>query len=331
MIHVPITLITGFLGSGKSTLINRLLQAFPHGVFGVVTNEYGEIGLESEIIGAPEDGIIELGNGCMCCVRRDDLLGGVARLLERRPAITQIVVEASGGSDPEPVVQTFLGHNPSARTRYHGCICVVDAVGFGRDHHDHAVVVRQVRQADSIVLTKLDLLPTEHHAKRYAELKQLVPHTPIHALAPHTDLRTIIDPDEPEPAELGDGDYARFSAARGTPGGAPPGDAPPGDAARGSHFELESFLFQAERPVDRAELEQTLAQLPDSVIRAKGLLRPAGPEHAHITYIVQYSAGRVQLYPCPRSRFDQDETTLLFVGTGLDRAALGAALRSCEV
>ena len=322
MSTVPITLITGFLGAGKSTLINRLLQAFPHGVFGVVTNEYGEIGLESEIIGAPEDGIIELGNGCMCCVRRDDLLGGVAVLLERRPGITQIVVEASGGSDPEPVLQTFLGHNPTARTRYHGCICVVDALAFSRDHRDHAVVVRQVRQADSVVLTKLDLLPTEQHAALHLEIKKVAPHTPIHPLEPRADLRTILDPDEPAPTEL--------AGLHGLAGADRLGGDGRLEGARDEHMQLESMLFQAARPVDRSKLELTLSRLPASVIRAKGLLRPAGPELAHITYIVQYSAGRVQLYPCPRSRFDQDTTTLLLVGSGLARDSLTAALRSCE-
>ena len=354
MATIPLTLITGFLGSGKSSFINRLINAFPETIFGIVTNEYGDVGLESEIIGAPAEQLLELANGCMCCVRRDDLTGGVAGLLQKRREITQVLVEASGGSDPEPVVQTFLGHNPSTRTRFHSCICVVDAAGFLRDRAEHEVVVRQVRQADAVVVTKLDLVPADRREEIFTALSALVPRTPVYPLEPQTDLRTILDPDEPEPGEL-----PRI-AARGTGGaqllttGAPPtanaatpvpttssgaagsttstGPFTPTAAASTSagHSELASYLYRSRRALNREKLEAVCAELPAGVIRAKGLLRPHGPEHAHITYIVQYSAGRVQLYPCPRTRFEQDESLILFVGTELHPEALERELRSCE-
>ncbi len=319
---IPLTLITGFLGSGKSSFINRLINTFPETTFGIVTNEYGDVGLESEIIGAPAEQLIELANGCMCCVRRDDLTGGVARLVEKRPEITQVLVEASGGSDPEPVVQTFLGHNPSARTRFHSCICVVDAAGFQRDRAEHEVVVRQVRQADTVVVTKLDLVPADRHQEVFSALSALVPRTPVHPLGPRTDLRTILDPDEPEP-----GDLSRI-AVHGT--GDDPPSMPAATPTPARHSELASYLYRSRRAVNREKLEALCAKLPAGVIRAKGLVRPHGPEHEHITYIVQYSAGRVQLYPCPRTRFEQEESLILFVGTQLDSEHLARELRSCE-
>ncbi|GEM_PF-784027 len=330
---VPLTLITGFLGSGKSTLINRLLQAFPETVFGVVTNEYGDVGIESEIIGAPEDQIVELATGCMCCVRRDDLVGGVARLLESRPEITQVLVEASGGSDPEPVAQTFIGHNPAGRTRFHACICVVDAVGFHRDRVNHNVVLRQIRQADTIVVTKLDLVPAQDRPELYRSIQALVPSTPIQALEPRSDLRAVLNPDEPEPTELARPAATGLSAhpeAAGLTSLHTTGARSHRPSLGGDHSTLHSYLHRSRRPVDREQLEQLFARMSSSVIRAKGLLRPHGPEHAHITYILQYSAGRTQLYPCPKNRFDQEDSLILFVGDDLDTAALAEALRRCE-
>ena len=100
--------MTGFLGAGKSTLINRILSEFSHLRFGLIVNEFGDVGLESQIIEASEDEIFELSNGCMCCVVRTDMKDAVHSLVEKAGFVDHILMEASGLSDPAPIAQTFL-------------------------------------------------------------------------------------------------------------------------------------------------------------------------------------------------------------------------------
>jgi G3E family GTPase len=126
---IPTTVVTGFLGAGKTTLVNHILAATRPMQIGIVVNEYGEVGIDGQLIVAEEDAVIEINNGCVCCTVRTDLVSSVNELLERYgDRLERLIVETSGLADPAPVLQTFLA-DPDIRDRVEleSVVAVVDA------------------------------------------------------------------------------------------------------------------------------------------------------------------------------------------------------------
>jgi G3E family GTPase len=154
----PVTVITGFLGAGKTTLVNKLLQAYS-GNMGVIVNEFGEVGIDGEIIYADDKALIEIRNGCVCCTVRTDLITGVKDLLSRADLkIDRLIVETSGLADPAPVLQTFLADAEIMRiAELESVVTVVDVASFQR-HANDEIAAEQIAFADMIVLTKTELV-----------------------------------------------------------------------------------------------------------------------------------------------------------------------------
>lgn len=153
----PVTVITGFLGAGKTTLVNKLLQAYS-GNMGVIVNEFGEVGIDGEIIYADDKALIEIRNGCVCCTVRTDLIAGVKELLSRYDLkIDRLIVETSGLADPAPVLQTFLADAEIMRiAELESVVTVVDVASF-HQHANDEIAAEQIAFADMIVLTKTEL------------------------------------------------------------------------------------------------------------------------------------------------------------------------------
>ncbi|OTP76819.1 CobW family GTP-binding protein [Caballeronia sordidicola] len=156
---IPVTVISGFLGAGKTTLVNHLMQQYTGGRIGVVVNEFGEVGIDGQLIVAEEEALIEINNGCVCCTVRADLVVSVKELLARSHAgIERLIVETSGLADPAPVLQTFLA-DPDLReaVELESVVTVVDGHHFGQQLNDE-IVREQVAFADVIVINKIDLI-----------------------------------------------------------------------------------------------------------------------------------------------------------------------------
>uniref|UniRef100_UPI001574EEF8 CobW family GTP-binding protein n=1 Tax=uncultured Caballeronia sp. TaxID=1827198 RepID=UPI001574EEF8 len=156
---IPVTVISGFLGAGKTTLVNHLMQQHTGGRIGVVVNEFGEVGIDGQLIVAEEEALIEINNGCVCCTVRADLVASVKELLARSHAgIERLIVETSGLADPAPVLQTFLA-DPDLReaVELESVVTVVDGHHFGQQLNDE-IVREQVAFADVIVINKIDLI-----------------------------------------------------------------------------------------------------------------------------------------------------------------------------
>lgn len=161
--RIPVTILTGFLGAGKTTLLNAVLSESSTGKIAVIVNEFGEAGLDHDLIESVEDEIVLMQSGCLCCSIRGDLSGTIADLIERRDdgilRFERIVIETTGLADPGPILQTLLVDPELARaTRMDGLVTVVDAANGPATLDAQFEAVSQVAMADLILLSKTDLV-----------------------------------------------------------------------------------------------------------------------------------------------------------------------------
>jgi G3E family GTPase len=174
-VGLPVTIITGFLGSGKTTLLNHILNNQQGLKTAVLVNEFGEIGIDNELIVSTDgDDLVELSNGCICCTINNDLVEAVYKILERQEAIDYLVVETTGLADPLPVALTFLGTELRDMTRLDSIITVVDAENFSLDLFNSEAATSQITYGDIILLNKTDLVDeakVEHLESRIREMK----------------------------------------------------------------------------------------------------------------------------------------------------------------
>ena len=155
---LPVTIITGFLGSGKTTLLNHILTNQQGLKTAVLVNEFGEVGIDNELIISTGDDMVELSNGCICCTINNDLVNAVYKVLERGDKVDYLVVETTGLADPLPVALTFLGTELRDFTRLDSIITVVDAANYSLDLFNSQAAYNQIAYGDVILLNKADLV-----------------------------------------------------------------------------------------------------------------------------------------------------------------------------
>ncbi|MBP1861725.1 CobW family GTP-binding protein [Rhizobium herbae] len=157
MSKLKTTILTGFLGAGKTTLLNRILSLGSAERVAVIVNEYGEVGIDGQLVVQTKDEIVELNNGCICCTVRDDLIAAIRSLLASGRPIDRFIIETSGLADPAPVIQSFiLDEVLSARLELDAIVTVVDARHISRQLSQEEAV-EQISFADVLLLNKIDL------------------------------------------------------------------------------------------------------------------------------------------------------------------------------
>lgn len=306
---VPLTLVTGFLGAGKTTLVNRVLSGALGGPMGVLVNDLGAVDIDRTLVAGESGDVLTLVNGCICCSLRDDLVTSVMRLLQGPDAPRRVLLEASGVADPAPIASTFLAPAFRHRLRLDGIVCVVDAEQALVDPDLVGLQLRQVGYADLVILNKADLAGPARLGALAARIRATFSGARL-VEAAHCDV----------PAEI------LFAAqpSRHASGGARPPDAyePP---------RFDAWSFETAEAFCPDALHDLARRLPPSVYRAKGLVRlHAGDGRPERRGILQIVGRRADLV-ADRAWRPGDLSRLVFIGAAgtLPSEPLAALVRAC--
>ena len=192
---IPVTVLTGYLGSGKTTLLNRILSESHGKKYAVIVNEFGEIGIDNDLIVSSDEEIYEMNNGCVCCTVRGDLIRVISNLMKRRGRFDAILVETTGLADPAPVAQTFfMDEDVRQWAQLDAVVALVDAKHLMLRLKDAPEAEDQIAFADVILLNKVDLVSNEERHIVEAAIRTINPHAEIHPTKrADIDLKLILD------------------------------------------------------------------------------------------------------------------------------------------
>ena len=170
---IPATVLTGFLGAGKTTLLNHILTAEHGKKIAVIVNEFGEIGIDQQLVIGADEEIFEMNNGCICCTVRGDLIRIISNLMRRRNKFDHLLIETTGLADPGPVIQTFfMDEDVHKQVALDAVVTVVDAKHVSQ-HWGDREVIEQIGFADVILLNKTDLVTNDELEELEAKIKHL--------------------------------------------------------------------------------------------------------------------------------------------------------------
>jgi len=321
MALVPVTILTGFLGSGKTTLLNRILKEQHGRRIAVIENEFGEAGIDNELlVQEGDEQIVEMNNGCICCTVRGDLVRILGELHAKRSAGTlafeRVVIETTGLADPAPVAQTFFVDDEIARRyRLDAIVTLVDAKHAMTQLDEHHEAQEQVGFADRILLSKTDLVSTDEVRALEQRVKRMNPRAPVRAAhfgqAPLDDLLDIRGFDlsailEIEPAFLTDVEHEHDD-------------------------DVTSFVFRAERPFDGPRLDDFFGGLLQvygpQLMRYKGVIALAGDERRVVLQGVHMLMGTDR--GAPWKPGEARASRIVFIGKGLPKDLIEQGLEQC--
>jgi G3E family GTPase len=312
----PVTVLTGYLGAGKTTLLNRLLSENHGKKYAVVINEFGELGVDNDLVVDSDEEVFEMNNGCICCTVRGDLIRIVGGLMKRAQKFDGIIVETTGLANPAPVAQTFfVDEDVRAKTRLDAIITVVDAKHLLTRLEDSPEAAEQIAFADVIVLNKLDLVTPEELQAVEARIRQINRFADIHKA-------TRADVPADRLLGLNAFDLQRVLASV------------PDFLEEDSHTHnehLTSISLSTDKPLDAEKFNTWIGHILQTqgqdLLRTKGILSYKNEDRRFAFQAVHMIADGDFLAPWEA---DEKRTSrLVFIGRDLNRPALRRGFESC--
>lgn len=309
---IPVTLIGGFLGAGKTSLLNHVLSE-NHGVrAAVLVNDFGAVNIDAKLVVGVEGETVSLANGCICCTIRDDLIGACLGLLKRPEAPEHLLIELSGVSDPVPVLNTFMETELGALFSLSSTLAVVDAEQFPRMEREMSDLVHvQIAAADMVVINKVDLVsPDELSATRKRVSEMGEGSGIIEVSYGRVPLDLIFEADS-----------RSFEAWHHDVG-----------HVHGKHIQAHAFstwYWTSNRPLSLPGLRSVLGTLPEGVYRAKGII--CFEELPVNRYVLQLVGRRYTIEEAGRwgSELPCSDIVLIGASSGIDGDALQSAFENC--
>jgi G3E family GTPase len=336
---IPVTVLTGYLGAGKTTLLNRILSE-PHGQkFAVIVNEFGEIGIDNELVVGADEEVFEMNNGCVCCTVRGDLVRIIDGLMRRKGRFDAIIVETTGLADPAPVAQTFfVDETVGGKTRLDAVVTVADAMWLKDRLKDAPEAKNQIAFADVILINKTDLVGAEDLREVEMRIRGINPYAKIHRTErcriplPEVLGRNAFDLDrilDVEPAFLeadGDGhdhdhhhdhDHDHHHHHHGL-----------------KHYhdeDMQSVALRTDRPLDADKffpwVQDLVAKEGPSILRSKGILAfKDDPDRFVFQGVHMILDGDHQR---PWAAGEKRESRIVFIGRNLPEEMIRKGFESC--
>lgn len=314
---IPITILTGFLGAGKTTILNQIISNHPDTKFGLIINEFGAEGIDGQLVeSSGDEKVVELANGCICCVVREDLIDAVRKVIDTNE-INYIIIETSGLAEPMPVAQTFELDNLDGRVYLDAIVTLVDAENYVSTTREYQVGINQVQTADIILLNKIN----DKTAPQVPQLEKLIKEINPYAAVLKNSTSQAIDTN----LLIDTGKWSLEKLATNQPAAEEGGEHEhhhEGEEHEHEHNHVDEIVFVTSKPVNSQKFNKwVLEKFPAQAVRAKGILRIEIFPGQYGLFLFQMVGATRMLVPFipKRQDFDTQKSRLVVIGKEMDK------------